>query len=161
VFANAHGKLMRIAADLRYANAVKTAADLDTLIRFHDHRRLFPRDALISDYRRLVAAGIDVPDELTLDQAKKLEAKVKKARGLSIGIRTDRHYEQAIKPHLRASERQTWRWLSADERRAVISLSRLTDLKLRAGWPVDTPICSVELREGFAPIGPFPRTCFI
>ncbi len=146
---NAPKGLAQSVADLRCFGAVLESSELDTLIRFHDRKRLFNSDALLSDVLLVESVLREkIPFQITINQARFLrrnfDAKVKsEPERLSLWIRSEDYKNNVVGPFIKAHRKlaSTWKSLSSLEQRAVTALVALDGRATKEG----TPLCPDEV----------------
>lgn len=138
IISNAPPRLAPLALDLRHLGAVRSDADMQKLIRYHDAQRQYPAKALIDDFDVLVRAGFMAHRQLlTLDEARRLVKRVASRKPHEMReARSQRFLRTRVRPFVRAdSERlSAWNRLSSTERRALVALAALSER--RGGEPM-------------------------
>lgn len=138
---NAPPRLAHSAADLRHFAVLSSPDDLDRLIRFHDARRQFRRAALLSNIRSLeMVLKVKIPAHITIDQAKKYEAKLAaKPKRLKVPLIATEYASESVHPFIVGDPalNAVWKNLEPQERRAVAALAALDE----KASPPDLPLC--------------------
>jgi len=126
---NAPRRLVQAAADLAMFGTVLHSDELGQLIKFHDNRRLFPRDVLLADPRTLEKAlGISIPRHLTITKARQLLKKgssTASARRHQVGLAA--YMNSHVLPRVKDDPdlANLWPRLTPLDRRAVAALVAL------------------------------------
>jgi hypothetical protein len=141
VLENGSRRIASQVIDLQCFAALRNQAELDLLIRFHDRKRLFPSAALLPHAGLMETIyGIEVPPYITINLARRLEAKLDRKRE-SFRVLADYASHVVVptifeKPRLRG----VWKALNDVERRAVIALIILDKRANSDG----EPLCPLE-----------------
>lgn len=129
IIENAPRRLAQPAMDLRTFGVVLYPSELDALIRFHDRKRLFARDALLKDVQLLeTLLDMDIPSHITMDQADRFERKAaSKPAPVRAAAHSVEYAKRLVRPSLDANPalRMLWRELPSLERRAITALAAL------------------------------------
>ncbi len=128
---NAPARLAHQAADLRHFDVLSSPDDLAQLIRYHDGKRQFPCAALLPNVRSLgIVLRVKIPPYITIDQAKKYEAKLAaKPKRLTVPIIAKEYASESVHPLIVGDPAMNavWRNLEPNERRAVAALAALDE----------------------------------
>lgn len=148
IIENAPKRLAQPAADLRTFGAVLYASELDALIRFHDRKRLFTRDALLSDVLLLeTLLRVKIPTHITMDQAATIERKAaSRPAPAHLSAHSEDYTKRFVRPCLDANPdlRMLWRGLTPLEQRAITALAALDKRAYREGGPLCTDDIAVN-----------------
>jgi hypothetical protein len=129
------------AADLRSFAVVLDSGELDALIRFHDSKRLFLRNALLEDCRLLERMlHVKIPSHITINQARSLQTKADAQPPPPLSVRSADYAKRNVRPYIDSDSdfAQVWKALNPLEKRAATALVAVDDraFKQRA------PLCS-------------------
>jgi hypothetical protein len=144
---HAPSRLAPFVADLAFVGAVRQKSHLAALIKFHDARRRFERDALLenpSEIEREVKKQI--PRLITINEARRWARRVSKGYLHHVlENRRKRYFRRHLDPLLEGKLREAWRELDVAARRSVVALAALSDdleegavlcsKSLAAQWP--------------------------
>lgn len=152
---HAPARLVQAAADVYTFGSVVNSKDLQQLIRFHDNKRLFPRNALLADPRALEnALGLKIAKYITINQARKF---VKKSTPSAehVESKAAAYMKTYVRPRVRDDVDLTalWRQLEPLERRAVAALAALNARAAVDDAPlVPQQVADTWPHHGYAPM---------
>jgi hypothetical protein len=159
VIDNAPKRFAPLVADLQRLGMVSSDEELKKLIAFHDQTRIYPRAALLPDWRSLDRHVGGIPVGLTLNEARRL---LRRLNGADVErillVRAKRYYKDSISASAAQDEPWATAWARLDRisRRMVVALCSLTD-KATDGVPVNAE----RLMSGLRPMPSSPSTpCF-
>lgn len=136
---NAPPRFGSLVVDLRQLGAVRSDADMQRLIRFHDTHRKYPAAALVDDLHAFArACMMPVPDYLTLEQARRLMKRANKGYSSEmIWERSEEYYRCKFRPFLRRSPQRgrAWGALDGQAQRAALALAALSDQGAELAFP--------------------------
>ena len=149
VIEHAPKRLAQPVADLRSFGLVVNSKELEALIRFHDKTRLFPRRALIEDWRFIESVlSIKIPPHITflyaLHTLEKFGATARDPE-LRLRIESQQYMKREVLPFVhRYSDLTTlWRSLQPHEKRGFVALAALDGRASKQ----NVALCSDELTE--------------
>lgn len=150
-------RLAQPAADFYLFGAVLDSAQLHELIRFHDSKRLFPRNALLSDAGTVERAlGIKIPKFITIAQARRFLKAVQRLHSTTMMRRASAEYmKKHVVPRVREDPdlEPLWRDLGPLARRAGAAFAALDGFRAGTEAPlVDEVIASKWPRPGTPPM---------
>jgi hypothetical protein len=146
-------RLAQPVAELISFGTVLSDKELETLIRFHDRKRLFRRTALLPGARALEKAlGRQIPPYITVDQARKIEtAFASKPARIQVPVVARDYATRVLRPAVSSDSelKRLLESLTPLEQRAVSGLAALDERAARGG----ATLCSAEV----AALWPAPR----
>lgn len=151
VVEHAPRKLAALVVELQHFGMVSSDAGLTTLIRFHDNTRLYPREALLPDWKSFKKARIEIPATLTLTQARQILSKVQASDIEKIVKWRSRQFrEDSISPLMAEYEDMLVAWTTLSDRgqRAYLALCALSERRSDK----DEPIGDAGMAEGWPPV---------
>ncbi|MGO9269818.1 MAG: hypothetical protein ACLQOO_06120 [Terriglobia bacterium] len=133
---NAPRRLAQSVADLRSFGAVLHLSELDALIRFHDRRRLFTRNALLGDARLLESRlGMKIASHITIDQAKRIQGKAETQPPAPVSVYSAEYAKRVVRLYINDDPELAvvWRGLTSVEKRAITALAALDEHARKEG----------------------------
>lgn len=124
---NCRGQLAVILSGLHFLEATRTNAEMRRLITYHDTHRAYLAAALLGDLAIYRELGIKVPRHLTIDQADRLEERIRrKPRYVLVQAEQlyDELYERGVFDH--PDVLAAWEQLSEGDRLAVLAMIELS-----------------------------------
>jgi len=140
---NAPRRYARWVGDLQCLGIVETAGPLKKLIDYHDRTRLFPRKALLPEWRTIASVtGEEIDSELTLKQARRLLRLLEQHSVDLVERQANRYRRREFLPRLKGDLglKQAWRRAGSSAKRAVVALAKLSEEASK-----DNPICPAKV----------------
>ncbi len=139
---NTPRRLAPLLADLQLFGALPSRKELDDLIQFHDKKRRFRRTALLPNARTLeVILRIKIPYEITIEQARKIQARFeRKPTRVRVPANARAYAARILQPSMKADPdlNALWATLTQTEKRAVAAIAALDERAARE----DSVLCS-------------------
>ena len=147
---NSPPSLAQPLAILEYFGGV-SSKDLNKLVRFHDGKRLYPRHALIPDWR-IYSKFVPISEHMTISESKRI-LKLVSSKGKEPSVisgRSRAYFREELKPILDEylGLQETWDRLNSVERRCLLALCRLSELRKNPAHG----ICETSLANSFRPL---------